>query len=362
MILYLSRNESANLLDQAVSEMGMHIRKMSGSFCLSEFIVRDMRKFASCRLFCVDRLAVTENDSEFIEALKSFQVMHSARIIIIYEIANETDSFMQELAKIGVSDIVTAPDMDRKLDQIAECLSDGGMVRYKPKAVSAVEYEEETDEEKETLSQGIVLKLKQMDDEQYRFDCVNVKIGVIGATRRVGTTTAAIGLCSFIKNHGGTAAYAALNVNRHLQSIAEAYGFDADEDYYTYDAIDFYESMKPKHDYNFIILDYGDIYHGDIRHEAVKGFKECEVHLLCGASSKRYEVVEFAEALRAVKSVKPQILTYTLGSEVGEMFHATVTKEPTIVKPAKDMLNFKTNGIVFKEIIQNYIVETSKLL
>jgi hypothetical protein len=27
-----------------------------------------------------------------------------------------------------------------------------------------------------------------------RFDCLNIKIGIIGSTRRVGTTTAALGL------------------------------------------------------------------------------------------------------------------------------------------------------------------------
>jgi len=47
MILYLSRNENANLLDKIANEKSLHVRKMSGSFGLSEFIVRDMRKFAS---------------------------------------------------------------------------------------------------------------------------------------------------------------------------------------------------------------------------------------------------------------------------------------------------------------------------
>jgi hypothetical protein len=360
MILYLSRNESANLLDRAASENSLHIRKMSGNFCLSEFIVRDMRKFASCRYFCVERLAVTEKNSEFIEALQSFRMMHSARIIVIRESASETDSFTRELVRIGVTDIVTAPDTDGKLNQIAECLSDEGMRKYRPKEVMVREYDDETDEEKETLAQSIVLR--EMEDEQYRFDCVNVRIGVIGATRRVGTTTAALGLTNFIKNHGGTACYAALNVNRHLETIALAYGFDAEEDYYTYDAIDFYESMMPKYDYNFVILDFGDLYHGDIRREAVKGFKECEGHLLCGASHKRFEVMELGEALKAVKSVKPLILTYAPNSEVGELFRSTVIKEPIIIKPVRNILDFKSNGIMFKRIIQPYIVETSKRL
>ena len=196
-----------------------------------------------------------------------------------------------------------------------------------------------------------------MEDEHYRFDCVNVKIGIIGATRRVGVTTIALGLANFIQNRGGTACYAALNMNRHLENIAEAYGFDSEEDYYTYDAIDFYEGTLPKHDYNFIIMDFGDM-----KREAIKKYKESEVHILCGASGQMHEIMEFAEGLKSVKSVKPLILTYAPNPEYSQAFGSAVTKEPTIVKPVKDMLDFKTNGFVFKGIVQKYIVETSKRL
>jgi len=383
MILYLSRNESASLLDTAARENGLHIRKMSGSFSLSEFVTMDMRKYASCRFLCVERLAIIEKDNEFLEAVKSFQMMFNARLIVINESTYQMehmDELTRGLVRIGVTDIVTATDMDEKMGQIAECLSDEGMLKYKPKPKKTKpikhkndddDYESDTlykaddnneDEEeyKETLAQSLILR--EMEDEHYRFDCLNVKIGVIGATRRVGTTTAALGLVNFIKNHGGTACYAALNVNRHLESIAEAYGFDTEDDYFTYDAIDFYESMLPKHDYNFAVMDFGDLYHGNIRREAAKGFKECSIHLLCGASSKRFEVVEFAEALKAVKSVKPRILTYAPNAKIGEFFRTAVTKEPTVIKPVKEILDFKTNGIVFKGIVQDYIVETSKRL
>ena len=359
MILYLSRNESANLLDGAARDMSLHIRRLSGSFSLTEFVTMDMRRYASCRFFCVERSAVAEDDKAFIEALQSCQMMFGGRIIVIHESGNGADGLTRELARIGVTDLVTATDEDEQQRQIAECLSDEGMMKHKPVPVRAAEYGE-PDEEKDSLAESIVHK--DMEDEQYRFDCLNVKIGVIGATRRVGTTTIAMGLAGFIKNHGGTACYAALNVNRHLESIAEAYGFDAEDDFYTYDAIDYYESMLPKHDYNFIISDFGDLYHGEARREAVKGFKACDVHLLCGAGGRRFEVVEFGEALKAVRSVKPKILTQALNPEYGELFRATITKEPVIVRPVRDMLDFKTNGTVFKGIVQPYIVETSKRL
>jgi len=351
MILYLTRNEKMNLLDKAANEKSLHIRKMPGNFCLSEFIVRDMRKYASCRYFCVDRLAIDENDSEFLDALQSFMMMYSARVIVIYECVNDIDNLTRGLVKIGVTDIVTALDTDEKFEQISECLSDEGMLRYRP----ATEKKRKPDEEKETLAQSIIQK--EMEDEHYRFDCVNVKIGIIGVTRRVGTTTVALGLANFVKNHGGTACYAAFNMNRHLASIANAYNFDSEADYYTHDAIDFYESVTPKHDYNFIISDFGDL-----KREFISKYKECAIHILCGASDKMHEVVEFSEKLKSVKSAKPQILTYAPNPEYGQLFSSTVTTKPTIIKPVNNMLDFKTNGIIFKGIIEPYIVETSKRL
>jgi hypothetical protein len=345
------------LLDGAARELSLHIRRLSGSFSLSEFVTRDMRRYASCRFFCVERSAIAEDEKAFVEALQSCQMMFGARIVVILE--SDTDGLLRELVRIGVTDIVTAADGDERCRQITGCFSDTGMLKYKPEPVREDEYEE-TYEENETLAGSVIQK--DMEDEQYRFDCVNVHIGVIGATRRVGTTATALGLAGFIKNHGGTACYAALNMNRHLESIAEAYGFDAEEDYYTYDAIDFYESMLPKHDYNFIVSDFGDIYNGEVRREAVKRYKECAVHLLCGASGRRHEIVEFGEALKAVRSAKPTILTNSPGSGQGEFFRAAVTKEPVILKPVRDMLDFRTNGSIFKEIVQPYIVETSKRL
>jgi len=351
MILYLSRNEGVNLLDKAANEKSLHIRKMSGNFYLSEFIIRDMRKFASCRFFCVERQAIAENDAEFLQALQSFQMMYSARVIVIYESVNEIDSFTRALMQIGVTDIITAPGINDKLAQIAECLSAEGMRKYKPATARA--NESAAYEERETLARSIIRT--EMEDEQYRFDCVNVKIGVIGATRRVGVTTVALGLASFIKNHGGTACYVALNTNQHLCAIAAAHGFDIEEDFYTCDAIDYYEGMLPKYDYNFIISDFGDI-----KRETVRKYKESDVHILCGASNTRFEVAEFAEGLKQVQSVNPLIMTYAPNPEFGQFFCSSVTNRPVVIKPVESMLDFRVNGGVYKGVLEGFIVETSK--
>lgn len=364
MILYLSRSESANLLDEAAEALAVSVSKVSGNLCLSEFIIRDMRKYASCQFFCVERLALTETDKEFLEALQSFQMMYKARIIVIKESTRETDSLVRGLAQIGVTDIVTAPDMAEKLIQINECLSENGMLRYKPHAVRAaavadLENQDETPDtvERKTpmppLPQSVILS--QTEDEHYRFDCVNVKIGVIGATRRVGTTTAALGLVNFIQNHGGTACYVAENTNRHLDCIANSYNFDTEDDYFTLESIDFYEQMPPKYEYNFIVYDFGDM-----NRDAIKKFKECDERIVCGASNKLHEVLELAEAMKLVKSVKPLVFTYIPNPEHGQIFSSTVTMKPSIIRQVKSMMDYRTNGLVFKDVVGKYIVEMSK--
>lgn len=351
MILYLSRNENADLLDNIAEEKSMHIRKMSGNFCLSEFIIKDMRKFANCKYFVVERLSIIENDSEFLKALQSFQIMYSAKIIVINEDMGETNSLIRGLVLIGVTDIVTTFDVKEKLCQLSECMSTEGMSEYKPNMIKA----KESDEEKEIPAQTILFK--EMEDEQYRFDCLNINIGVAGSTRRVGTTTAAIGLANYIQNHGGTSCYVALNMNRHLDSIASTYNFDVEDNFYTYGRIDFYDGILPKYDYNFILTDFGDI-----KHDVVKKYKESDIYLLCGASSKRFEVMELADSLKAVKSVKPQILTYNPNPEYIQLFNTAVTNEPSIIKPVDSMMDFRVNSHIFKSIIEKYIIETSKRL
>jgi len=355
MILYLSRNENANLLDLAANEKSLHIRKISGSLSLSEFVVKDMRKYASCKYFCVERLAMTENDNEFLKAIESFQMISSARVIVIYESINGTDNFISGLKSHGVADIVTATDMNDKLEQIAECLCDIDTKRNNLVPMPIMNADDEPYVEKRTLVQS--KRHGDTEEEHYRFDCLNVKIGVIGATRRVGTTTVAIGLANFIRSHGGTACYVALNTNRHLESIADEYDFDTEEDYYTFNGVDYYEGMLSKHDYNFVIMDFGDV-----KREAVRKFKECDIHLLCGASRTRYEIVEFAEGLKSVKSVKPLIFTYSPNSEHDQLFSSTVTDAPIIIEATADMLDYQVNGLIFKEMVKEHIVETLKRL
>ena len=107
----------------------------------------------------------------------------------------------------------------------------------------------------------------------------------------------------------------------------------------------------------FLISDFGDIWS-----EVVRAYKESDLHLLCGASSRLFEVAEFADGLKTIKSVKSQILTYAPNHDCGEFFNSAITGKPAIIRPVGDMLDFKTNELMLKDMIEGYTLETSERL
>ena len=349
MILYLSRNETINLLDGAAGEMFLHVRKLAGSFCLREFIVNDMRKYASCRFFCVDRKAIMENDAEFIEAMRSFQTIYSARIVVFYECGDESDAFVRNLIYYGVTDIITADNAEKKQTQIAECMSGDGMARYRPKTAS-VEVEEIT----EAINESIVVK--ELEREHYRFDCINIKIAVAGAFHRTGATLTAFGFASWLNAHGASVAYVQHNPSHHMDYIANTHQFKAEDSYFTHDGIDYHYGM-PDINYNFIVIDMGVITKATFQF-----YKDCDVRLFCGASGFPHEIMDFAEGLKQVKSLDPVIITLAPCSEYRELFEKAVTNAPVIVGMPKNLFDYKTNQVIYKPLIKPYIVETNKRL
>jgi hypothetical protein len=336
--------------------MSMLVHKLPTYTSLALFLKRELLRYTFCKYFCVDRSAATENDDDFFDAILSLRFMHDARIIVYHPCETDMDNLVRRLLRIGVTNIITATDDDEKYIQALECLSPEGMQRYGPLPTGPSPPEASL-----PFVRSLILKAKE--DEQYLFGCTNVTIGIIGATRRVGTTTAALGLANYIGKHGGTACYVAFNTNFHLDRIAETYGFDKEDGHYVYGSVDFYEAALPERDYNFIVMDYGGAMgFGDMIPAAIRKYKESNAHVLCGACSASFEIDELADTLEAVKSVRPYVLTREPDPTCSQLFAATVTKNSLIVQPVKSMLDYKENAAVYKEIINQYIIETSKRL
>ena len=134
MLLYLTSNQKSNLIDPAVRNMTLPAKKLVGRFSLKSFVTKDMRNYANAKFFVVDAACIEESGNDFTLALQSFQMMFSARIIVILSGYEDVNGEVQRLLSIGVVNLVTGETMEDALDELTEALSEDGMQRYVVKA------------------------------------------------------------------------------------------------------------------------------------------------------------------------------------------------------------------------------------
>ena len=106
MLLYLTSNQKSNLIDPAVRNMTLPAKKLVGRFSLKSFVTKDMRNYANAKFFVVDAACIEESGNDFTLALQSFQMMFSARIIVILSGYEDVNGEVQRLLSIGVVNLV----------------------------------------------------------------------------------------------------------------------------------------------------------------------------------------------------------------------------------------------------------------
>lgn len=236
MILYLSSTQHTNLLDFTgwyASDSDTPIKKMVGSFILQQFVVHDMRNFSHFTDVVLDRLAFGDDDTEFAGAIEEFMTMYHARVTVICEGLTPADPLFQALLDSGVGNIVCGTEITGIQQEITECLSEIGMTRYHPKERPAPE--------------GGV---------KYRFDCRNIRIVVIGSQPRIGVTTAAISLCSWLQSVGATVCYVEDNGSGILPILARSYGMEQNGGSWRFEGVQ-YRRQEPETPVHFIVRDMG---------------------------------------------------------------------------------------------------------
>lgn len=237
MILYLSSTQHTNLLDFTegyASDSNMPVKKMVGSFVLKQFVVHDMRNFSHFTDVVFDRLAFEDDDTEFAQAIEEFLTMYQIRVTVICNGLLPSDLLFQALIDSGVGNIVYSTEITAIQQEIKECLSETGMTRFNPK------------------------ERHQKNGVKYRFICVNVRIVVIGAQPRIGTTTVAMGLCNWLISVGATVRYVEHNENCHLPLLARSYGMEKDGSGWLYEGVQ-YRMQDTDEAVNFIVMDLGSM-------------------------------------------------------------------------------------------------------
>ena len=343
MLLYLTSNQKSNLIDAAVRNMTLPAKKLVGRFSLKSFVTKDMRNYANAKFFVVDAACIEESGSDFTLALQSFQMMFSARIIVILSGCKDVNGEVQRLLSIGVVNLVTGETMEDALDELTEALSDEGMQRYVVKA--PVCEQPATQREKDPEPDEII---------PYRWNARNIRIAVAGSQRRSGVTVTAFNLASWLVARGAEVAYIEANENRHLQLLLNLYEAAPDGEHYTIDGIDCYLTNEPDKAYQFIIYDCG------VMQAPTSIFCDADHRLLCG-SVLPYEIPAFHKALEVCGGLEVRPVAISVPGEFREYCRELFGGEMEMAEASHNLFAERTNGRLYKRLVEPYIMGERRL-
>lgn len=340
MILYLSSPQHTNLLDFTgfdEAENGKVIKKLVGQFSLKQFIVYDMRNFAQFTDIVLDRVAFGDTDGEFAQAIEEFLTMYTARVTVIHEGLMQSSPLFGALIERGIRNLVCGTEIWEIQQEIAECLSREGMLRYVQKRQQGNEKQEEAQEV-----------------ERYRFGCKNVGIAVMGTQPRMGSTTVAVGLCMWLARVGASVCYVEANQSRCLERLAKGYGMEQEADGWTFEGVHF-SRIEPQEEFQFVVYDFGAdvIGHGDIVRNAGQKL------LVCG--TKPYELGFSARRKKEFAGVDAWLLCPFVADGIREelagMLQDTQHKV-RFLSYQPELTDGGCNAVIYKELVTKYIVES----
>ena len=343
MLLYLTSNQKSNLIDPAVRNMTLPAKKLVGRFSLKSFVTKDMRNYANAKFFVVDAACIEESGNDFTLALQSFQMMFSARIIVILSGCEDVNGEVQRLLSIGVVNLVTGETMEDALDELTEALSEDGMQRY---VVKAPVYEQPvTQREKAPEPDEII---------PYRWNARNIRIAVAGSQRRSGVTVTAFNLAAWLTARGAEVAYIEVNANRHLQLLLNVYEAAPSGEHYAIDGIDCYLTNEPDREYQFIIYDCG------VMQAPTSVFREADHRLLCG-SVLPYEIPAFHKALEICGGLEVRPVAISVPGEFREYCRELFGGEMEMAEASHNLFAERTNGRLYKRLVEPYIMGERRL-
>ena len=343
MLLYLKSNQKSTLIDPAVRNMTLPAKKLVGRFSLKSFVTKDMRNYANAKFFVVDAACIEESGNDFTLALQSFQMMFSARIIVILSGCEDVNGEVQRLLSIGVVNLVTGETMEDALDELTEALSEDGMQRY---VVKAPVYEQPVSRHEKAPEPDEIIP--------YRWNARNIRIAVAGSQRRSGVTVTAFNLAAWLTARGAEVAYIEVNTNRHLQLLLNVYEAVPTGEHYTIDGIDCYLTNEPDREYQFIIYDCGVI------QTPTSVFREADHRLLCG-SVLPYEIPAFHKALEVCGGLEVRPVAISVPGEFREYCRELFGGEMEMAEASHDLFANRTNGRLYKRLIEPYIMGERRL-
>ncbi|MGV8149805.1 MAG: hypothetical protein ACLKAK_10925 [Alkaliphilus sp.] len=334
MLLYLTSNENIGIFDFLSIEKGILIKKLSGSFKLMQFILRDMRSLDHYSYFAIDLSAVGDTEGEIIEAIGAFKKMFASRIVFYIDDIMENVKLVEALIETGVYNIVSEDVVEELNEEIRAAISESGITKKE--------------------------MLKKLNDAtgvndyyvpEYLFKQQNIKIAVVGAVSKVGTTTAAITLCNYLASIGASVCYVEANESGHIGMISNANKeMIVKDDFVSYKGVKYLTlSSQIEDEYDFIIYDTAEI-----KTKTINAIKANFDEIVLCATTKSYEIDAYKRALDLLGETKihtlfsfvPEIMKEKLKKQYGEVFFSEY---------APDLFDDRKNIDVWNKIHEKYI-------
>lgn len=340
MLLYLTSTENVGLFDFLTEELGMLVKKLSGEFSLNRFVVHDMRNLSHFSYISIDLEAIKENTDEIVEAIIGFKTLYDTRVIIFAERA-DISLLNRIIDETQTYNIITANTIDKIKEEIRICVSPQGMDKsYLTKA----------------MNNSLDIEIDRTP--QFSFVGENVNIIVAGTMNRIGTTTIAMNMTSYLADIGAKVSYTEANGSNHLEMI-HSYFFSnipINNNYFSVKEVDYFlNSNIPTNGYNFHILDIGVL-----NQRNLKVFGIGEIKILC-SGTKPYELPQLNNALNILNTKEISIILN--GVETHRIKKTLPIAEDKIYsnKFTSDLFNEEVNKDIWRSILSDYIVEHRSL-
>lgn len=340
MLLYLTSNENVGLFDFITNEFGIIVKKLSGEFYLNKFVIHDAKNFSHFSYIAIDLESLQDEEDEIIESINAFQTMYDARIIFLAEKIEQTllDRIIKETK---IYNIITGQTIEKIQEEIRICISTQGM-------------------SKEQLLKSINLSMDEsfFTFPQYSFMAENIKIILAGSMSRIGTTTAAINLCSYLASIGAKVSYTEANKNNHLKQIHDYFFSNIPIKNYSFfqgGVNYFFNGNLPTDNYNFNIIDIGVLTETN-----KKIFDIAEIRILCGGT-KPYEVPELLKTVELLDTDNCVIFLPQEGKTNMKKNIPYTLDQLHFIKSSLDLFDKNINLNIWQKILDPYVVEIKTL-
>ncbi len=337
MLLYISSNENINVFDFLADERGSVIKKLSGQFSLKQFVINDMRSFNHYEYFAIDVKALKDTEDEIIEAILAFKSMFSSRVIFYLEDIKSYRRLISALIEMGIYNIVFDDELESMKDEILKSISSIGI-----------------------LKKEVQVKFKQAFDiydvslEEYSFPIKDVKIAVTGAFSRVGTTTMAINLCSYLGELGAKVCYVEANNHQDINVFAQD-----NRDMVIEEKVICYKGVKylplnseSDESFDFIIYDMGVL---DMRIKYAMSNK-CDKSILC-TTGKPYEQDKLKKSMEILNRATYKIVM-SLVSKSNQVKLKNQYENISFTEYTPNPFDSEANNNLWEEIMSEYIIKS----